>query len=140
MGPAYFQEVLQITSDGPIAFPRSSVNNIGWGPDMPPKFVADVIKWPSVLQEAQQITLNGPIAFTRSSVHNIDGPRHDGKTVADVNKWAQHFLESSANYIRWAKTCRQNPLLMLLNGPSVFSGGSANYIGWAQRFTEKFCQ
>jgi hypothetical protein len=32
----------------------------------------------------------------------FDGPRHDGKTVADVNKWAQRFLESSENYIGWA--------------------------------------
>src|ERR1700679_1862554 len=82
----------------------------------------------------------GPLLLQEVPSIIFDGPRHDGKTVADVNKWAQRFLESSANYIRWAKTCRQNPLLMLLNGPSVFSGGSANYIGWAQQFTEKFCQ
>jgi hypothetical protein len=70
------------------------------GPDMPPKFAADVIKWaqrfPGKLSKLQRM---GPLLLRKVPSIILDGPRHAAKIVADVDKWAQRLLESSANYI-----------------------------------------
>ena len=110
------------------------------GQDMPPKPAANVIKWAQhIFGKLSKLHRMGPLVSREVPSIILDGPRHAAKTVDDVNKWAQRFLESFADYIEWAQTRHQNPLLMLLNGPSVFSGSSANYIGWAQTCRQNRC-
>ena len=116
---------------------------------MPPKPAANVIKWAQrIFGKLSKLHRMGPLVLREVPSIILDGPRHAAKTVDDVNKWAQRFLESFAGYIEWAQTRHQNPLLMLLNGPSVFrevlqttSDGPrhaaktvADVNKWAQRF------
>jgi hypothetical protein len=62
-GPSVSREVLQITSDGPIAFPRSFVDNIGWGPDMPPKPLLMLMNGPSVFSGSSAIHIGWAQCF-----------------------------------------------------------------------------
>src|ERR1700722_585365 len=111
------------------------------GPDTPPKPIADADKWAQrMFGKFCKLHRMSPELSQEVSSIISDGPRHAAKTAADVNKWAQRLPESSANYIGWAQTRHQNPLLILINGPSAFSESSANYIGWAQCFPKTFRQ
>src|ERR1700722_20242035 len=111
------------------------------GPDTPPKPIADVIKWAQrIFGKFCKLHRMGPDMPPKPLLMLINGPSVSWEVLQITLGRPSGLLRGFVNNIGWAKTCRQNPLLMLLNGPSVFSGSAANYIGWSQRFTERFCQ
>ena len=65
-------EIMQITSDGPSAFARNSVNNIGWAQTCRKRPLRMPLDGPSVfLGKLCKLHRMGPVLFPRTSVNII---------------------------------------------------------------------